>query len=96
MLQGTHTAGLANPLIALGPAVLARNFRNHWIYWAGPFLGGPLAVIVYRVFIAIKLRWEPKPCALAADKTPSCNDAEGRYSGWSSVFAVACVPQGTV
>uniref|UniRef100_A0A1I8HX72 Aquaporin n=1 Tax=Macrostomum lignano TaxID=282301 RepID=A0A1I8HX72_9PLAT len=32
-------AGL-NPVRCLGPALLTGSWRHHWLYWAGPLLGG--------------------------------------------------------
>jgi glycerol uptake facilitator-like aquaporin len=58
---GTHTGGLMNPIIAFGPALLALDFTNHWVYWVGPFVGGPPAVIVYKLFICIKANFDQPP-----------------------------------
>ena len=33
-LQGTHTGGLMNPIIAFGPALLAKDFNNHWVSYS--------------------------------------------------------------
>ncbi|ESO09515.1 hypothetical protein HELRODRAFT_185353 [Helobdella robusta] len=56
MAAGTHTGGFMNPLISLGPAFLSHDFKNHWIYWVGPYIGGPPAVYVYKMFVFIKRR----------------------------------------
>jgi glycerol uptake facilitator-like aquaporin len=66
LAAGTHTGGLMNPIIPFAPAILAQNFTNHWIYWVGPFLGGPTAVPVYKLFIFIKVKFSPKAAALPA------------------------------
>ncbi|KAJ8345437.1 hypothetical protein SKAU_G00296300 [Synaphobranchus kaupii] len=33
-----------NPARSFGPAVMAQNFHNHWVYWAGPCSGALLAI----------------------------------------------------
>jgi len=42
-----------NPGRSFGPAVVALDFTNHWVYWLGPFLGAALAALIYDgVFIS--------------------------------------------
>jgi aquaporin TIP len=42
-----------NPGRSFGPAVVAWDFTNHWVYWLGPFLGAALAALIYDgVFIS--------------------------------------------
>lgn len=36
-----------NPARAWGPALVSGDWKNHWIYWIGPWLGGSLAPCVY-------------------------------------------------
>lgn len=43
---GTFTSGVFNPARAFGPALVSRNFANHWIFWVGPFVGACLAAFV--------------------------------------------------
>lgn len=49
-----HFAGIPysgasmNPARSLGPAVIARAWAGHWVYWAGPIGGGSLAAIFYK------------------------------------------------
>lgn len=43
---GTFTTGIFNPARAFGPAFVAGNFINHWVYWVGPFVGATLAALV--------------------------------------------------
>jgi glycerol uptake facilitator-like aquaporin len=61
MTAGTHTGGLQNPIIPLGPAIMNRDFRRHWIYWVGPCLGGTAGALTYELVQWIKVRFAPKP-----------------------------------
>lgn len=36
-----------NPARSFGPALIKRNFKNHWVYWLGPMCGGIAAAIIY-------------------------------------------------
>jgi hypothetical protein len=46
------TGGAVNPVRALGPALIAGQLPNIWIYIVGPLLGGVAAAFVYDRFLA--------------------------------------------
>jgi len=54
------TGASMNPARSLGPALITGNFRRHWVYWAGPFLGAFLAAIFYQAVLRARVRnrWE--------------------------------------
>lgn len=59
MAAGTHTGGLQNPIVPFAPAVATKNFTNHFVvYWAGPFIGGAVAAILYVSVVAFKEKFK--------------------------------------
>ncbi len=46
LLGGPVSGGSMNPARAIGPAIMARMWRRHWVYWAGPVAGAVLASLV--------------------------------------------------
>lgn len=45
---GPLNGGSMNPARSLGPAVWTGRWTSHWIYWAGPLLGGAMAATFYK------------------------------------------------
>ncbi|WP_420126850.1 MIP/aquaporin family protein [Longimicrobium sp.] len=51
MATGPITGAAMNPARALGPALVSGAWANHWVYWAGPLLGGVLAAFLQHRFL---------------------------------------------
>lgn len=43
-----------NPARSFGPAVVQNSYKDHWIYWIGPLLGGALAALLYKVLFYVE------------------------------------------
>ncbi|XP_972862.2 aquaporin AQPcic isoform X1 [Tribolium castaneum] len=43
-----YSGSSVNPARSFGPAVIMDSWENHWVYWAGPLLGGVLAGLIYK------------------------------------------------
>ncbi|XP_078446397.1 aquaporin TIP3-1-like [Wolffia australiana] len=52
MLVGGPFDGAAmNPARAFGPALVGWRWRDHWVYWLGPFLGAAVAGLAYEFLV---------------------------------------------
>ncbi|CAA3013291.1 aquaporin TIP1-1 [Olea europaea subsp. europaea] len=47
---GAFDGASMNPAVSFGPAVVSWTWDNHWVYWAGPLIGGGLAGLIYEFF----------------------------------------------
>ena len=57
---GAFDGASMNPAVSFGPAVVSWSWANHWVYWAGPLIGGGLAGLIYEFFF-INQTHEPLP-----------------------------------
>ncbi|XP_021753648.1 probable aquaporin TIP1-1 [Chenopodium quinoa] len=49
---GAFDGASMNPAVSFGPALVSWSWNNHWVYWAGPLIGGGLAGLIYEfIFI---------------------------------------------
>jgi aquaporin related protein len=45
---GAYTGTSLNPARSLAPALWNWNWQSHWLYWAGPMLGGVAAALLMK------------------------------------------------
>nr|AOS89749.1 aquaporin [Helix pomatia] len=58
-----------NPARSFGPAVITAAWRNHWIFWVGPVVGGVLAGLLYEYVFAAGATFDGfKKCLLRTKK----------------------------
>jgi len=43
-----YTGTSINPARSLGPALITKTTADHWVFWAGPLLGGALGGLLYK------------------------------------------------
>ncbi|KAB5519892.1 hypothetical protein OIU85_000778 [Salix viminalis] len=50
LVGGAFDGASMNPAVSFGPALVSWSWTNHWVYWAGPLIGGGLAGLIYEFF----------------------------------------------
>jgi len=55
----TTTGGSMNPARSLGPAIVANQWHEHWIYWSGPLTGAFGAAVVQDLIFRSRPSLEP-------------------------------------
>jgi len=54
LFGGPLTGAAMNPARVFGPALASNFWRDHYVYWIGPLVGGALAGFVYPLFMERK------------------------------------------
>ncbi|GFS36139.1 gamma tonoplast intrinsic protein [Actinidia rufa] len=50
---GAFDGASMNPAVSFGPTLVSWDWTNHWVYWAGPLIGGGIAGLIYElIFIS--------------------------------------------
>ncbi|KAI4374281.1 hypothetical protein MLD38_012292 [Melastoma candidum] len=58
---GAFDGASMNPAVSFGPALVSWDWTNHWVYWAGPLIGGGIAGLIFEgIFIGYQTH-EPLP-----------------------------------
>ncbi|XP_041036095.1 lens fiber major intrinsic protein-like [Cetorhinus maximus] len=65
-----------NPARSFAPAVLTRNFGNHWVFWVGPLIGGAIAALLYDFILFPRMRGLSERLAILKGAHPP--EAEGQ------------------
>ncbi|XP_005371258.1 lens fiber major intrinsic protein [Microtus ochrogaster] len=79
-LFGMYYTGTGmNPARSFAPAILTRNFSNHWVYWVGPIIGGGLGSLLYDFLLFPRLKSVSERLSILKGARPS--DSNGQPEG---------------
>lgn len=69
LLAVDYTGSAMNPARSFGSALVANEWADHWVYWAGPIAGGIAAALLYvHGFSAPPVETPPRYRAVAGDE----------------------------
>ncbi|KAI5095632.1 lens fiber major intrinsic protein [Silurus meridionalis] len=71
-----YTGAGMNPARSFAPAVLFRNFINHWVYWVGPFIGGAMGALLYDFLLFPRMRGFSERIAVLKGGQPADTEAQ--------------------
>lgn len=74
-----YTGAGMNPARSFAPAILTRNFSNHWVYWVGPIIGGGLGSLLYDFLLFPRLKSVSERLSILKGARPS--DSNGQPEG---------------
>lgn len=57
---GAFDGASMNPAMSFGPALVSWDWTHHWVYWAGPLIGGGIAGLIYEHIFIVRTH-EPVP-----------------------------------
>ncbi|KAJ8768028.1 hypothetical protein K2173_020968 [Erythroxylum novogranatense] len=61
-LAGAAFVGASmNPAVSFASALVSWDWASHWVYWAGPLIGGGIAAIIYSLLFISHETHEPLP-----------------------------------
>jgi aquaporin Z len=73
LMGGPLTGAAMNPARWLGPAVVAGNFSDWYVWWIGPLAGAAIAALIYRFLLPAA----PPPGLPAAERSADLDRAPG-------------------
>ncbi|KAM5179907.1 aquaporin-5-like [Mantella aurantiaca] len=69
-LVGIYFTGCSmNPVRSFSPAVIVKNFRNQWIFWVGPLVGGVAASFMYTYVLYPSMKTPSEKLAILLGNT---------------------------
>ncbi|XP_076874712.1 major intrinsic protein of lens fiber a [Brachyhypopomus gauderio] len=66
-----YTGAGMNPARSFAPAMIFRNFVNHWVYWVGPMIGAAMGALLYDFVLFPRMRsWSERLAVLKGSRPP--------------------------
>jgi aquaporin TIP len=75
LFGGPFTGAAMNPARAFGPQLVGSHWAHWWVWYAGPFVGGALAALVYELLYLRPTRLAPVGTAESGVLEPRPGDA---------------------